>query len=102
MGLVNGAVMPEVGPLSLPSFLSLFLKDLTDKPKEVYETIEKPLQYVLADMESKGITLDSALLRAQASTLAKQLEHLENSVRDIAENPLMNLNFSRSSSRTSL
>ena len=69
-----------------------FSKTLTDKPKEVYETIEKPLQLVLADMESKGITLDSGLLRAQSSTLAKQLEHLENSVRDIAENPLMNLN----------
>ncbi len=69
-----------------------FSKALTGKQKEVYETIEKPLQEVLVAMELKGITLDSALLRAQASTLAKQLEDLENSVRDIAENPLMNLN----------
>lgn len=67
-------------------------KILTGKPKDVYEMIEKPLQLVLADMECKGITIDSALLRAQSSTLARQLEALENRVREVAENPLMNLN----------
>jgi DNA polymerase I len=67
-------------------------KSLTGQQKELYETLEKPLQSVLVDMELKGISLDSALLRAQASTLAKQLTDLENNVRDVAENHLMNLN----------
>jgi DNA polymerase-1 len=67
-------------------------KALTGKQRELYETIEKPLQQVLADMELKGITLDSSLLKAQSATLAKQLEALENIVREVAENPLMNLN----------
>jgi DNA polymerase I len=63
-----------------------------DKQKELYEHIEKPLQSVLADMEQKGITLDSSLLKAQSATLEVQLNALEDNVRAIAENDKLNLN----------
>ncbi len=65
---------------------------LTGKQKELYEQIEKPLQSVLADMEQKGITIDSGLLKAQAVTLEAQLHALEDNVRAIAENDKLNLN----------
>jgi DNA polymerase I len=65
---------------------------LTGKQKELYEHIEKPLQSVLADMEQKGITIDSALLRAQSATLEAQLNALEDNVRAIAGNDKLNLN----------
>jgi DNA polymerase I len=65
---------------------------LEGKQKELYEQIEKPLQSVLADMEQKGITVDSALLKAQSATLEAQLNALEDNVRAIAENDKLNLN----------
>jgi DNA polymerase I len=65
---------------------------LTGKQKELYEGIEKPLQSILADMEQKGITIDSALLGAQSATLEAQLHALEDNVRAIAENDKLNLN----------
>ncbi len=65
---------------------------LTGKQKELYEHIEKPLQSVLADMEQKGITIDSSLLKAQSATLEAQMNALEDNVRAIAENDKLNLN----------
>lgn len=62
------------------------------KQTELYEKVEKPLQNVLANMEFKGIEIDSAELKEQSSSLAKKLEIIENRVREIADNPLLNLN----------
>ncbi|MGL4608236.1 MAG: DNA polymerase I [Trueperaceae bacterium] len=65
---------------------------LEPKQKELYENIEKPLQSVLADMEQKGITIDSELLGQQAKTLEAQLGALEDNVRTMADNDKLNLN----------
>ena len=65
---------------------------MEEKQKELYEKVEKPLQRVLADMEFKGIIIDSAELKEQSDAIAKKLEAIENRVREIAENPLLNLN----------
>jgi DNA polymerase I len=65
---------------------------LTGKQKDLYEQIEKPLQSVLADMEQKGITIDSELLHQQSKTLEAQLNALEDNVRTIAETDKINLN----------
>jgi DNA polymerase I len=72
--------------------LKILPAKLLDKQKELYEQIEKPLQSVLADMEQKGITLDSGLLRAQSATLEAQLNALEDNVRAVAANDKLNLN----------
>lgn len=62
------------------------------KQLELYQTIERPLQQVLADMEYRGITVDSALLKAQSKQLATRLAELEERVRTVAGNPKLNLN----------
>jgi len=65
---------------------------LTGKQQELYETLEKPLQTILADMEYCGVEVDVALLKAQSDDLGKTLNELENKVREIADNPILNLN----------
>jgi DNA polymerase I len=84
----------EAGPRAIitAELLKTLPSKFTDKQKELYETIEKPLQSVLADMELKGITIDSELLHQQSKTLEAQLNALEDNVRTIAENPKLNLN----------
>jgi DNA polymerase I len=84
----------EAGPRAIitAELLKTLPEKFSDKQKELYETIEKPLQSVLADMELKGITIDSSLLKAQGATLEAQLNALEDNVRTIAENPKLNLN----------
>ncbi len=62
------------------------------KQKQLYEDLEKPLQAVLMDMELAGVQLDTQLLKAQSEMLGQQLAELESKVRDIAENPILNLN----------
>jgi DNA polymerase I len=84
----------DAGPRAIitAELLKTLPTKFTEGQKELYETLEKPLQSVLADMELKGITIDSALLKAQSATLEAQLNALEDNVRAIAENPKLNLN----------
>lgn len=60
--------------------------------RDLYDTIEKPLQGVLADMEVCGVKVDVPLLLAQSDVLAQQLEGIEERVRSIAGDPEMNIN----------
>ena len=65
---------------------------LAGKQRQLYLEIERPLQSVLADMEVCGVNVDRDLLEAQSQTLAAQIGGLEAQVRDIAGDPLLNLN----------
>ncbi len=65
---------------------------LVGEQRRVYETLERPLQAVLADMELAGVRLDTDLLRRQSDALGGRLSELEARVRDIAGNPLFNVN----------
>jgi len=57
----------------------------------LYREIERPLQRVLAAMESRGITLDVAYLRALSEELAAELARLEEDIHRLAGRPF-NLN----------
>ena len=74
--------------------LKILPPKFSDKQKALYEDIEKPLSNVLVDMEASGISLDVKVLQDLSSQLTKQISELENRVRDIADNPLLNLNSS--------
>ncbi len=52
--------------------------------RSVFEEIEMPLVYVLADMEKAGVTLNTKALDDYAETLRKQLVELENEVKQLA------------------
>lgn len=57
----------------------------------LYENLEMPLLRVLADMERTGIKLDTAMLGSYGKKLALELEEIEKSVREMAEEPNLNV-----------
>ncbi len=50
----------------------------------VYETLERPLVPVLADMEMAGITVDKSVLSRMSNAFAQKLAQLEDEIGDIA------------------
>jgi len=53
--------------------------------RTVYETLERPLVMVLADMERAGITIDPDLLRKLSNDFAKQQASLEKEIHKLAK-----------------
>jgi DNA polymerase-1 len=66
--------------------LHLLLKpQLREKSKRcVYETLERPLVMVLADMEQAGVSIDPDLLRKLSNDFAKQQAGLEKQIHKLA------------------
>ncbi len=66
--------------------LHMLLKpQLRDKEKRrVYETLERPLVMVLADMERAGVMIDPDLLRKLSNDFAKQQSALETDIHKLA------------------
>jgi len=56
----------------------------TEKKRTVYETLERPLLPVLADMEREGITIDPDLLRKLSNEFAQQMAALEQEIAKLA------------------
>ncbi len=55
-----------------------------EKMTEVYETIERPLAAVLAEMENNGIKVDVQVLKQLSNTFAKQIVALETEIYDMS------------------
>ncbi len=72
--------------------LKILPPKLEGRLKELYETLERPLAAVLAEMERTGVKLDTAVFTEQSERLSEQILALEQRVRDLAGNPLLNLN----------
>ncbi len=66
--------------------LALFLKPrlAVDGKRTVYETLERPLVAVLADMERNGITIDPDLLRRLSNDFAKAQAKMEKDIHKLA------------------
>ncbi|MBQ9137508.1 MAG: DNA polymerase I [Alistipes sp.] len=61
----------------------------------LYCTIEEPMIEVLADMEFTGVKIDSAALKSYSQTLGVELLALEQQIRELADEPLLNVNSGR-------
>jgi DNA polymerase-1 len=72
--------------------LRVLPEKLEPKQKELYETMERPLAAVLADMEASGIRVDTAFFKKLSEEINEQLQDIERQVREVAENPDLNLN----------
>ena len=57
---------------------------VTDQLTTVYETLERPLIYVLRDMEVTGIRVDSAFLKTLSADFARRLGDLEIAIHKLA------------------
>lgn len=58
---------------------------------KLYEDIEMPLIFVLASMEQEGVKLDTSMLKEYGMALSKELDDIEKRVRDMAEDPSLNV-----------
>ena len=67
-------------------------KELREKSLwSLYETIEMPLIGVLYDMEHTGVKIDVAQLDAFGNSLQGDIDRLEAQIREIAEDPALNV-----------
>ena len=57
----------------------------------LYDTMEEPLLKVLSKMELEGVKLDLAQLRKYATSLATELNEIQEKVRGMAEEPTLNI-----------
>ena len=62
---------------------------------ELYHRIEEPMIDVLADMELAGVKVDCEALARYAVELREMLDRLEREVRELADEPSLNINSSR-------
>ena len=67
-------------------------QQLDGKQLELYETIERPLQGILAAMEYRGIEVNESILNDLSASISITLKEIESYVRELAENPDLNLN----------
>lgn len=58
---------------------------------KLYEEIEMPLLYVLASMEQQGVKLDTDMLFRYGKMLTKELDEIEQSIRDMAGDQTLNV-----------
>ncbi len=63
--------------------------------QHLYAELEEPLIDVLADMEWEGVKIDTEQLREYARQLSGKLSALEEEIRQIAQDPQLNVNSSR-------
>ena len=57
----------------------------------LYERMEEPLLAVLSDMEMEGVKIDLPQLRKYASALATEMNEIQERVREMAEEPTLNI-----------
>ena len=57
----------------------------------LYERMEEPLLSVLSDMEMEGVKIDLPQLRKYASALAAEMNEIQERVREMAEEPALNI-----------
>jgi DNA polymerase-1 len=72
--------------------LRILAGQLDGKQRELYETIERPLQGILAAMEYRGIEVDKSILIDLSTSLETNMKEIELHVRMVAEDPNINLN----------
>ncbi len=74
--LIGEKVLEEMGTLELCG---------------LYDTMEEPLLKVLSKMELEGVRIDLAQLRRYASGLAVEMNEIQNRVREMADEPALNI-----------
>ena len=62
---------------------------------KLYHEVEEPMIDVLADMEWEGVCIDSDALRNYSSVLSQKLAAIEAEIREMANEPEININSSR-------
>ena len=77
-----------------PLLKDILIKALGEKAT-IYNDIEMPLIYTLAQMELTGVKIDTEHLKKMSKELSSQMEEIEKSARELAGNPELNLSSSK-------
>ena len=83
---------PRVRAEATAELLRILGDQLKGRQREIYGSIERPLQGILADMELRGIKIDQDRLIDLSETLAETLAEIESYVRKVAGDDSLNLN----------
>ncbi len=83
-------VINEVS-LYIPLFYAVKAHLQESSLTSLYENMEMPLIKVLAQMELNGIKIDTSLLENYSNQLKAELEIIENDIREIAQEPELNI-----------
>jgi DNA polymerase I len=76
----------------IPLLKERLTTDLKDASlSNLYNDVEMPLIYVLADMEYDGIKIDIPLLNEYRGQLSKEVADIESTIRDLAGEPMLNI-----------
>jgi len=59
--------------------------------RHLYDDMEEPLTKVLSDMELQGVKVDLVQLRRYASSLAAEMNHIQQRIRDMAGDQTLNI-----------
>lgn len=74
--LLGGKIWQEMGEMDLQG---------------LYDTMEEPLLKVLSKMEIEGVRIDTVQLKRYASALAAQMNDIQEKIREMAEEPNLNI-----------
>jgi DNA polymerase-1 len=74
----------EDADVTLRLWMLLKPRLMAEKKRTVYETLERPLMPVLADMEREGVAIDSDLLRRLSNDFATDMARLEEEICKLA------------------
>ena len=86
----ESARFPEaVATLMLGEKIGKELEEL--ELKVLYDTMEEPLLPVLSKMEMEGVKIDLAQLRRYSSSLAAEMQEIQDRVREMAQEPDLNI-----------
>ncbi|MBR5836720.1 MAG: DNA polymerase I [Bacteroidales bacterium] len=59
--------------------------------QELYDTMEEPLLKVLSEMEVEGVRIDTVQLKRYASSLAAEMNVIQDRIREMADEPNLNI-----------
>ena len=59
--------------------------------QDLYDTMEEPLLKVLSGMESEGVRIDTVQLKRYASSLAAEMNAIQERIREMADEPDLNI-----------
>lgn len=74
---------------------ALWPKVCAEGLEELYRTVEEPMIDVLAEIEWTGVRIDTEALAEYRIELQRDLEELEWKIRELADEPTLNINSSR-------
>jgi len=87
----NDEIIYKEAAILLPLYHALAIELEKASLASLYNDVEMPLLSVLARMEQTGVNIDTLMLNNYSSRLKQELIHIEDKIREMAEDPTLNV-----------